>query len=337
MKEIHPPSGGPWGGITVDKNFEEFLKKIFGIDFINKMKFEKRQQWFEFMSKFEKSKTFFTSDDKSSINILIPDWFISELKVHRQVKMGDVIRQSQHLSFISSGHLVLKHQQAYELFEESVSAIVDHVGKLLADMTLHEIKYILLVGGFGDSKILQNALRIAFGSDTTLLNPENAQLVIIKGAVLFGHNPLQIFSRVARYTYGKRVTMRYQKGLHDKSRKEKRDGTTLCRNCFQILVRKGEELTVGDTRSVKSSPVREGLSQVELVFYKTAKSDIRYVDEPGIEKLATAILSSPSGALSNNLETKITFGNSEFLIEAKDIEKNKSVKVVLEYYQHEDL
>ena len=335
IKEISEPSGGPWGGITVDKKFEEFLEKTFGTDFINKMQSEQRQEWFEFKCDFEKSKKYLTSDDKSSIKVSIPYWFSSKLKEHRQVKIGDVIRQSEHLSFTSSGHLVLKHQQSFELFEESVSAIVVHVKKLLAEITMYGLKYMLLVGGFGECKVLQNALHKEFARELTVIKPEEAQLAIIKGAVLFGHNPFQISSRVAKYTYGKRVTKIFQEGVHDNSRKEERDGKTLCSNCFEILVTKGEELTVGDSRSVKSSPVREGLSEVELVFYKTAKSDVQYVDDPAVEKLATAVLSSSSGTLGNQLETTITFGHTEFLIEARDIKSDKSIKVALEYFRHD--
>ena len=46
FREIAPPSGGPWGGIGVNKKFIAALANMFGEDFIDHMKTTSPQQWF---------------------------------------------------------------------------------------------------------------------------------------------------------------------------------------------------------------------------------------------------------------------------------------------------
>ena len=54
VKEVVPPSGGPWGGIKIDAKFVAFLEKIFGKDVIQKFSTDFPQQWFQMMTYFER-------------------------------------------------------------------------------------------------------------------------------------------------------------------------------------------------------------------------------------------------------------------------------------------
>ena len=71
----------------------------------------------------------------------------------------------------------------------------------------------LLVCGFSESKIVHSAIKRTF-PDMTLIIPNETGLAVLKGAVIFGHNPSVIMFRVSRYTYGVDVISEFKPGLH---------------------------------------------------------------------------------------------------------------------------
>jgi activator of 2-hydroxyglutaryl-CoA dehydratase len=46
-----------------------------------------------------------------------------------------------------------------------------------------------MVGGFSECELVQDAIRDKIRSSITLIIPEEAGLAVLKGAVLFGHQP----------------------------------------------------------------------------------------------------------------------------------------------------
>ena len=53
LKEVHHASGGEWGGILVDKAFEDLLRELFGTDVFNKFVKYATDDWLELGSLFE--------------------------------------------------------------------------------------------------------------------------------------------------------------------------------------------------------------------------------------------------------------------------------------------
>ena len=111
------------------------------------------------------------------------------------------------------------------------------------------------------------------------------------------------------------------------------DGKQLVKKCFKMFIKKGEEIKTGTVKYLKSSPLYKDQTEVTKIFYKTEKESVMYVDEPGVTKLATANLTSYSGPLSKNIETCVTCGHTEFLVEARDTEQGDEfpLKVMLDF------
>ncbi|XP_065923810.1 heat shock 70 kDa protein 12A-like [Magallana gigas] len=84
-------------------------------------------------------------------------------------------------------------------------AACDRIIKLLKTMfqspKLIDVKKILMVGGFSESCIFQEALRDAF-SNCQVVVPEEAGLAVLRGAVLLGFYSGTKPCRVSRHTYG---------------------------------------------------------------------------------------------------------------------------------------
>ena len=56
------------------------------------------------------------------------------------------------------------------------------------------VSAIMMVGGFSEADVLQNAVQKAF-SDIEVFIPVDGSLSVLKGAVIYGHNPDIVSSR----------------------------------------------------------------------------------------------------------------------------------------------
>ena len=79
------PTGGTYGGMKVDEQFEKLLQKIFGADFINEYKGSSASQWLQLTNDFEKRKRI----SGGSMNMPLPYTFISKVQEQKncQFKM----------------------------------------------------------------------------------------------------------------------------------------------------------------------------------------------------------------------------------------------------------
>ena len=310
------------------------LEKTFGTDFIDKFKLKYPQQWLDFMTKFEKSKKSFIPTGKCSLKASPPYSFENELRKYGKRDVEACVKKlgDPNITF-NNGYIIIKHEKAKNLFAEQISHITCHVKTLMSDSKLDKLDYIILVGGFGDCKMLQEACEKEFSHFAKILIPMEAQLAVIKGAVLFGHDPLQIHSRIARFTYGKKVLYHFDEKQHDISKKKTYNSIDWCDDCFEIFISKDEEITVGSVKTFTTMPAEPDQTGMTFKFYRTEKTNVMYVDEPGLTQVATAKLSSSSGPLSNNVEIRVTFGHTEMLVEARDADKEKQyqMKVTLDF------
>jgi len=67
-----------------------------------------------------------------------------------------------------------------------------------------EIDYIILVGGFSESRLISESLAKEF-KDYNVICPSAPSVAVVKGAVVFGMRPQIIYSRKSRFTLGVRT------------------------------------------------------------------------------------------------------------------------------------
>ena len=93
------------------------------------------------------------------------------------------------------------------LFKESIDKTVGHVKFLLQDKNARDVKAILMGWGlFGITLLLQDAIKKAFPR-LKIIIPKEASSAILRGAVIFGHNPTSITQRVLKKTYGVNIVL----------------------------------------------------------------------------------------------------------------------------------
>jgi hypothetical protein len=71
--------------------------------------------------------------------------------------------------------------------------------------------------------------------DINVLIPEEPELAVMKGAVLFGFNPSVITARVAMLTYGTNSYIPFKNGIHPENKKVVVDGEEFCAPVFSSV------------------------------------------------------------------------------------------------------
>ena len=193
MKEIHRASEGPWGGIKVDDAFQEYLLELFGFETIASLA---KNEVIELERSFESFKR--KVDTSNTVHYMqIP------LSLRRSAPPGTLV----------ASKLKLQSEKGKEFFDKPIKTICAHIQKMISAMPIEELKTILLVGGFSESKLLQEGIQRHFSS-IAVRTPSGPSTAIVKGAVDFGHFPEKIRFRMSPYTYGVRKTTPFRHGIH---------------------------------------------------------------------------------------------------------------------------
>ena len=88
-------SGGPYGSLGVDYEFEKLLCKIFGEDFIEQFKIKRPAAWVDLMIAFESRKRAAAPDRTNPLNITLPFSFIDYYKKFRGHSVEHALRKSK--------------------------------------------------------------------------------------------------------------------------------------------------------------------------------------------------------------------------------------------------
>lgn len=330
MKEIIPPSGGPWGGTNVDDNFVHLMDKVFGTGFLNKFRKEQPQEWLSLMMSFESCKKHTDFKTNTSLRISI-SWALGNAfsEHHNGRRIDDAIKEKSKTLGVSfnNGTLIINYATAKSLFEPVITKIVDHIRHIMKDQKMGGLDYLLLVGGFSDCQFLQDAFKTAFSEKATVLIPNSAQLAIIRGAVLFGHQPDQICSRIAKMTYGIEIQTDFDYKEHDDSKMAMNDyGEAKCVGLFSSFVTRGDTLNIGEAKILQYT-TPEGYTTIDFTIFGTTEKHAKYIDEPGVNRLGCVTLENPHGPLGKKLEVRVTFGGTELLFEARDLQNDEDFPV----------
>lgn len=198
LKEIHKANGGDWGGTKVDQEFQHLVSNIVGKKAFDSFATKHKADMIELLRDFEtKKRTIKPSPDPDEkINYKIPMALNMCCKVENKGKDIAAIIQSREefkgILSVTGDTIRANAEYAKEVFKDSTQQIVKHMKKLIRDPEVAGIQTILMVGGFSESPVLQGAIRENFPKLRVIVPPE-AGLAVLKGAVLFGHEPFYIY------------------------------------------------------------------------------------------------------------------------------------------------
>ncbi|XP_045171003.2 heat shock 70 kDa protein 12A-like [Mercenaria mercenaria] len=324
LKELHKASGGAWGGTKVDQAYEAFLTSIVGSEVIMKFKNKHMDDYIEVFRDFEIKKRQISPTKQEKVTIRMPASLSTLCSEMRSSDLKSLILQSRFGSKVKvlSDKLRVDADVVREFFRPTVRNIISHIATLLKEPSVHGCAAILMVGGFSASPMLQESVQAKF-RNLRVIVPDDAGLAVLKGAVIFGHEPTAITERVCKYTYGTGTTHKYDETCeHPKGRVERDgNGDLRCYDIFSIHARSGKSVKLNEEQPEQSySPVSDDQTEIGFKIYSSSTAHPHFITEEGCSLIGelTIPISDTSLGRNHKFGTSFIFGGTEIVVKVED-------------------
>ncbi|XP_053110136.1 heat shock 70 kDa protein 12B [Hemicordylus capensis] len=340
LKELYKASGGPYGAVGVDLAFERLLCQIFGEDFIATFKAKRPAAWVDLTIAFEARKRTAAPHRANPLNISLPFSFIDFYRKHRGQNVETALKRSSVnlVKWSSQGMLRMSPEAMNELFQPTISQIINHIDDLMRKPEVKGIKFLFLVGGFAESAMLQHAVQSAFSCACRVIIPQDVGLTILKGAVLFGLDPTIVRVRRSPLTYGVGVLNKFVEGKHPKEKLLVKEGKNWCTDIFEKFVSVDQSVALGEVVQRSYCPARAGQRKIIINIYCCTTDDVVYITDPGVRKCGTISLDLDELDASNSpkrsrreIRASMQFGDTEIKVTAMDVRTSKVVRASIDF------
>ncbi|KAL2819288.1 hypothetical protein BDW59DRAFT_151587 [Aspergillus cavernicola] len=321
FEELCTGIGGKCGSTAIDRNFYRLMSERFGEAF-EKLPGKRKSPGSQFMNTFEGVKRDFGNSDEQTT---------FELPLNMPLDDPDpkYFDDDERLVIISSDDL-------RNMFDPVVDQIIQLIKKQIEEAKKEAgkdvINRVVLVGGFGDSEYLRQAIRSTFENDgkITVTVPDIPQAAIVQGAALRGLEGLQSTTKRCRRHYGFSIHGTFRPGI-DKEADSYWDtytDTKMVQGIMKWAITKGQKYAAGHTESFplhwKAYPSSTTLPSIQ--FYACdqtigpERSDSKEVYEVGnilinfanVDKTKFDVkLINGSVVYDIRLQLKVTFGARE--------------------------
>lgn len=339
LKELYKASGGPYGSLGIDYEFEKLLCKIFGQDFIDQFKIKRPAAWVDLMIAFESRKRAAAPDRTNPLNINLPFSFIDYYKKFRGHSVEHALRKSNvdFVKWSSQGMLRMSPDAMNSLFKPTIDHIIQHLTELFEKPEVSDIKFLFLVGGFAESPLLQQAVQNMLQGRSRIIIPHDVGLTILKGAVLFGLDPSVIKVRRSPLTYGVGVLNRFVEGKHPPEKLLVKDGTRWCTDVFDTFISADQSVALGEMVKRSYTPAKPSQQVIVIHVYCSEKESVGFISESGVRKCGTLRLDvsgTESTATRREIQTLMQFGDTEIRAMAVDVSTGRTVKASIDFLSH---
>nr|XP_046257966.1 heat shock 70 kDa protein 12A isoform X5 [Scatophagus argus] len=339
LKELYKASGGPYGSLGIDYEFEKLLCKIFGQDFIDQFKIKRPAAWVDLMIAFESRKRAAAPDRTNPLNINLPFSFIDYYKKFRGHSVEHALRKSNvdFVKWSSQGMLRMSPDAMNSLFKPTIDHIIQHLSELFEKPEVSDIKFLFLVGGFAESPLLQQAVQNMLQGRSRIIIPHDVGLTILKGAVLFGLDPSVIKVRRSPLTYGVGVLNRFVEGKHPPEKLLVKDGTRWCTDVFDTFIAADQSVALGEMVKRSYTPAKPSQQVIVIHVYCSERESAGFISEPGVRKCGTLRLDvsgTESTAPRREIQTLMQFGDTEIRAMAVDVSTGRTVKASIDFLSH---
>lgn len=340
LKELHKATGGPYGSLGIDLEFEKLLIGIFGNEFIEAFRTKRPAGWVDLLIAFESRKRTASPFKNNPLNVSLPFSFIDYYKKYKGSQVENAIRKygNKEVTWSSQGMLRLTPTAMRRLFQPTLDHIKQAIGDVLNNPSTRDIKYMFLVGGFAESAILQMEMRKEFEHLLRILIPQDVGLTILKGAVCFGLDPTIVSVRRSRMTYGVGVLNRFVPDKHPRSKMITKDGAQWCTDVFDKFVEVDQSVAVGETVVRSYAPAKAGQKSTIIHIYSSEKINPQYISDPGVKRCGTLCLDLTDVQYRHSqkprrreIQARMTFGDTEIKVTALDVATGKCVRAAIDF------
>lgn len=220
-----------------------------GKDVITQFKDKHMEDYIEIFCDFVIKKRDPSSRKNAKITLRIPLTLFELVNEMTGVTMKERIRKTKYREKLEvlGDKIRFERDDMQSLFNGTISKIFRHVEMLLKEPSVSGCAAIVMVGGFSESQLLQESIQEKFGS-LSIIIPDEAGLAVLKGAVIYGHNPTTIAERICKFTYGRSTC--HITTLHcnhpNTRRKVDDNGNMRCHDLFRIHAEAGQAVKLGE-------------------------------------------------------------------------------------------
>ncbi|CAG2254314.1 unnamed protein product [Mytilus edulis] len=333
LQELYQATGGRWGGTTVDSEFQLFLFRLFGQQVMEKAYRKYPNEMLELSLDFEVKKRVFEPKQTLAVAIKIPVCLHELFYEINSMTIAESVQNStmKHTVELKRDKMMIVPKQFYNFFDSSLTCIVNHVHGLLHKPDLSDINTILLVGGFAESHVVKEAMRLNFPK-MRIVNPDDCSLSVLKGAVLFGHDPQAISSRICRYTYGIAITIPYVPGVHPVRKRQIIKGNAICDDIFDIHLRIGEKAEIGKPRKEAVYQAVQGERLAILEVFASTDPKPHFVTEDTCFELGSLVINlTDFNRNENKVNVTLHYNGTELDVVAREVSTGKYMTATLDF------
>ncbi|KAJ8297818.1 hypothetical protein KUTeg_024349 [Tegillarca granosa] len=325
LRELNNATGGAWGGTKVDAAFFQLLTDIVGEEVMGMFWKDHKSDAIDLNREFEVKKRTIKKNMGEFVQIKIP--IVLKEKYEKVIKktFAEAIDESMYKGRITiiADKLKFDSRLIQGLFRDPLDHLVEHIRDLLCKPSVKGSSAFLLVGGFSESPIVQDTIKEKFPKMKVIV-PAEPSLAVLKGAVMYGHRPTTITTRVARQTYGVAISKPFIEGHHPEDKKQSTRGVVVCKDIFHKYVQEGDPLELGEKQTM---PFTSASSVNRIRVYASSDPDPIYVTDEGCSLLGEMILNlSMVENSGNTIEVSMEFGGVEISVEAREKHSGRTVR-----------
>ncbi|KAL3878672.1 hypothetical protein ACJMK2_031003 [Sinanodonta woodiana] len=319
IKEVHKASGGAWGGTKVDEEFNQMIIKIIGAPTLKTFCDENKADHMDLLRDFEIKKRSIETNTNQKINVKVPVAIKETYESKAGEKMEDAVAQSPYGTKIEwkGDKMRLDADLFRSLFQNSIRNITEHIANLLEKPGVKGITTFLMVGGYSECHLIQDAMKKAFPKAKIII-PSEAGLVVLKGAVIFGHKPQLITSRIAKYTYGINISPPFDPNKHPQNKRVSVDGSDRCKDVFKKYIEAGQSVKIGEAITGKHVTIKSNQKEMLLKIYASPDKNPILVTDPNCEMVGRVGVKLPDTTNNIRVDVKMMFGETELMVEAEE-------------------
>ncbi|XP_021345557.1 heat shock 70 kDa protein 12B-like isoform X2 [Mizuhopecten yessoensis] len=322
LKEKHPPTGGPWGGTVVDEAYFGFLQDLVGQEAWKDFTKNNPADKLELERMFEMKKRNLKKNDDTIIRVGMN--FLQSYNNVCKCTLAKTLSEKKTIYSttveVKKEKLKIQNSQIMEFFEGPMNAIVEHLERLFARKSLVRVNTILMVGGFSELDQMKEKIESSFpGKD--VIRPVEANLAVLKGAVMFGHSPQAICERASPRTYGISTSVPYNDRIHPKKLYFVSDGNDMATDIFQVMVRAGQPVIMGKTKVEHICHPAHGYdTEATVEVYESTAESPAYTCDSSCRRLGELRVQIPdtSRGKARRIVVALHFGFTELKVTATE-------------------
>ncbi|GES97257.1 hypothetical protein GLOIN_2v1678905 [Rhizophagus clarus] len=316
LSEITERAGDFCGSTFIDKEFIKLLEREVGKSAMDLFSDKQYGQLQRLVQQFcQKVKLPFTGNN--------PD-FGCEIDLEDFPLLQYVTGSEKDLMEEKEWLITLDFDAIKSMFDPIVDRIIDMIQVQLDNSK--ECSAIFLVGGFGQSKYLQNIVEKKFGERVKNISVPNQPIAaVVRGAAIYGkslqksknmkklnNSKCVIATRVLKYTFGVKITPAWK---HGDPPERKIFGRI---HKFHRMVKRRTEVTTDQEFKIEDLlPVSPFQKQMSFDVYYTHEQDGIYCDEPGMIFLGKLTISLPDIHLGGERPCTLSLFFGDMEVKAK--------------------